>query len=102
MWYMATIHLLQVTTVSRVTAALYRVINNYRAIGLHIKYSEEAIHIIIFYSELDVNAMLILKPLTAKLFNFTHLKLCFHPLQVIENYSDLTKCRSTLFKSFYL
>ena len=32
-------------------------------------------------------------PLTAKLFNLN-----FHPLQVSENYSDLTKWRSTVFK----
>ena len=47
-------------------------------------------------------------PLTAKLFNLN-----FHPLegvsrsrdpqlQVTENYSDLTKCRSTVFKSCWL
>ena len=32
-------------------------------------------------------------PLTAKLFNLN-----FHPLEVSENYSDLTKWRSTVFK----
>ena len=49
-----------------------------------------------------------INPLTAKLFNLN-----FHPLEVVsrwrdpqlqvsENYSDLTKWRSTLFKSFWL
>ena len=46
----------------------------------------------------------IINPLTAKLFN-----LHFHPLEVVfrdpqlqvsENYSDLTKWRSTVFKSY--
>ena len=35
----------------------------------------------------------VLNPLTAKSFNLN-----FHPLQVSENYSDLTKWRSTVFK----
>ena len=43
-------------------------------------------------------------PLTAIFLIFTHLKLCRRDpqLQVSENYSDLTKWRSTLFKSCWL
>ena len=52
--------------------------------------------------------MMLVSPLTAKLFNLN-----FHPLEVVsrwrdpqlqvsENYSDLTKWRSTLFKSCWL